>query len=541
MKHPVRTAAVLLGLLTLLALTTPARAATAAPAADGQPTPKKNSGPTLGVLTPDQFYGELGITGVRTRYVVLVDTAYLRGMPLRETRTQLTTLLDAMSGKDEITLILFDREVRRTIPRLTREDVEGLSAPGPPSTDYTIDLPRALNAALTTLKSDLPQRSAIAVLAAGEQTTPRPDSVDALGSRADALRLRTRLTVHLFPLSGYDGNRTGHLEVLARAFPSSLITNSWRPWERPDLAQVREDVLRRAAITALAVERSGRVVVEWPEKPVRLSPKDGKATVTLTLRSTMKTVPLWISGLRFTIDDGSVPITATVPSDKYISGDELKPGAAAQVTVELTWKSDQYATERRTVRLTGSLSVHAEVSTRWQPNLTALGIRTIPPPLDARSITVSGTGQVGIPAWVVPAVGAGAVGLVLVWVVRAVRRRARRRPRMHGWLVARILDEGAQGTVTSELGPVPLAGQRSLCTDRLLPPGEGLIHVSPECDDRGAVAAFLIVYESCDPQMPDDDGVCRIDDGVVIKGVEFVHMVRQPSRPVARPEEHHGV
>ncbi|MFF3328612.1 hypothetical protein ACFYWX_03470 [Streptomyces sp. NPDC002888] len=535
MRHTTRTAAVLLGLLTTLTL--PALLALLAPAATaaGQPTPTKSSEPHSGRLSPDEFYDELGVADVRTRYVVLVDTPSLKGTQLEETRTQLTTLLDAVPRQDDVTLILYDRGVRRTIPRLTRADVGSLRAPQPAPPDRRIDLLPALDAALTTLKGDLPKRAAIAVLASGEQTTTGVDPVSELRSRADSLEARTRLTVHPFPLFGAADDRARHLDTLVRVFPAAITTGSWTPWDRPDLAQVRDDVLRHAALDALARDRSGRLVVEWPKQPVRLSPKEGKATVTFTLRSTMTKVPLWISDLGFTVTDDPVPITAKLPAGKSTSG-ELKPGATARVTVELSWKSDEYEGERRTVRMTGRLAVHAKVTTPWEPNLTALGIRTIPQPLEATPTTVSGTGQVGVPGWVWPTLTCGAFGIAVVWAVGAVYARRRRNPKMYGWLVARYVDEGDQDTLLAqELGPIPLWGQRSLSTEQLYPSGEGTVHVSPESVERGVVRALRIVYEPYDPQAPGDDGVCPVDDKVIVNGVEFVHQVEQPSPTKTAP------
>ncbi|MEU9603229.1 hypothetical protein [Streptomyces sp. NPDC048057] len=492
---------------------------------------------------PHQLYDALGVTDVHTRYVVLLDTTSVVGTRLFEIRTQLTTLLNAAGRTGDITLILFDRKVRRTISPLTPEHVHALRATEPLPPDDTIDVPGAVDAALTVLERDLPPRAALVVLAAGRQgpdASAGTDPATVLRRRADAIAARTTLTVHAFPLAWRADTRARHIAVLERAFPAKVTGGSWTPWVRPDLAHVKDDVLRRAALTALARDRSGQVVAEWPKEASRLSLTAEKATVTLTLRSTMTKVPLLVSDLKFTMTDDPTPISVKADVGR---GVELKPGATVQVPVKLAWKTDKWGMGRETVRLSGRLSVQGRVSSPWDPHLTAVGIHTAPVSLRHSSTTVAGTGTVGIAAWVLWAVGGGASGLTVllavlaVWAAFAERRN---HPRLHGWLTAQY-PEDDQGTwVERQLGPVALVGRRELETEELYPSGEGTVHVRPGPDERGEARTLYIRCRPHDAEQLGDEGRCPVDGTVIISGVQFVHHRAEPVHVRGRRAGRHG-
>lgn len=471
-----------------------------------------------------RFCAELGVAGDRTRYVVLVDTASLDGARLAHTRAQLGTLLKAASRPDEITLVLFDRRVRRIVGPLTEADLRTLDAPRPaPAEDGPVDLVAALHAAVTALERDLPRRAALVTLAEPRPAGARSGAtVDAtLRRRAAALAAHTTLTVHAFPLGADAETRARHLTVLEDVFPTAVATGPWSGRVRPDLAQVTEEVLRHAALAALADDRSGRVVVAWPRRPPRLDPAEGRARIALTLRSTMRKVPLTVSGLRFSVtDDAAVRVFARPLGTKPV---ELKPGATATVPVELSWTADRYRLGRETLRVGGRLTVRGEVGTPWAQRLASVGVHTVPPPLPVATVVVSGAGPVGVPGWLTASVGGGVAGIVLVWALVAVVARIRRRPRMRGRLTARYPENDAGTWVDRELGPVDLSGHRALATAELYPAGEGVVHVWPGRREGGAVRALHIRCVPHGEEERGDDGVCPVGGSVIVNGVEFVH------------------
>ncbi|MGW0767578.1 hypothetical protein [Streptomyces sp. NPDC002676] len=473
-------------------------------------------------LTPAQFYKAVGVTGIRTRYVVLLDTGALDGSRLAETRDQLGTLLDAVAKPDDITVIVFDHRVRRTISPLGRADLGSLAMPGPG--DDRIDLATALDAALTSLEDDRPARTALAVLGYGDPGGEEPSAK--LRRRAGELAAHTALTVHAYPLAAGADTRARQSGFLESAFPGAVATAPWSPAVHPDLAQLADDVLRYAALAALAPDRAGRVIASWPRRAPRLSPWDEKAEVTLTLRSTLHRVPVHLSGVAFTVTDAPVPIKAKADTTEL----DLKPGATAHVTVELSWKADKYRLGRASVRLSGQLSVHARTGTPWAQNLAAIGLRTIPPRLNTASTGVAGTGSVGIPFWLLPTASGALLLLFAVPTGLYLRRWLRRnRPTMRGWLTAQYPEAADGAWAVRELGPVTLAGRRSLVTYALDPTGEGSVEIRPDrADDRGTVERLSIVCRKPGKDGHRDRGRCPVGGSVIINGVEFIHHKKQP-------------
>jgi len=477
---------------------------------------------------PSPIYANLHLDRTPISYVVLLDTSPAMQPQSTWVQGELTALLAALPSNPDVTVIGFDRRIEQDLRVRAAGDLNSLGAPAGQGSD----LGRALETAVGGLENGPPRAAAIIPLVASAPS-PEPSSPYAVGTGTAwsdlgkrAADLFSRVDAYVFPfLFMSDPARQSTTALLNQVFPGRVDEGPGLLAAGPDLVQVKDEMLKRLALEALAPDRTASVTAQWPKAPPALDPGRSSATVDLSLHSSASRVPLRVSKLRFTVTGSKVAAHASAATPV-----DLRPGATVQVPVTLSWDAQDGGFGTRTVDLSYHIDVTGDVTTPWQQDLAGIGFGPFKPTFQGAQETLAGSGTV----W--PSEGAdvlyGTAGMVIFLVLLfggAALIDRLTRPRMAGSLSAlynRPHDDDPATVEEVTLGPVRIGGLAELKTTNLAPPHlGGAVDVRPGTGSTGLV----ITYTPKDDTSRKDSADCPPGGTVMVNGVLFVHHENDPN------------
>jgi hypothetical protein len=192
------------------------------------------------------------------------------------------------------------------------------------------------------------------------------------------------------------------------------------------LDRTKQAVRVEKAQRSLAGDIGKGVVVAWPSD-LAVDADTGRTSAEVTLRSEMATAPVTVANLAVAVDNSPGAIVSVESASPLT----LAPGQAETVRIRFYWTPDAGPVpyERKEAYF-AILRLNAAVSSPWAAPLARDVALNVPPNLVDNSRTVQMTATVGY-WWVLPALGALVLLLVLAAVVRA---HLRRNPRVAGTL-----------------------------------------------------------------------------------------------------------
>ncbi|MFC6084854.1 vWA domain-containing protein [Sphaerisporangium aureirubrum] len=493
--------------------------------------------PVEAAADPDleQVYAGLDLKRTRATYLVLLDTSgsVAKGFPL--VRRQLKALLRGVEPGDQVLLFPFDEHVRREIPLDGPEDVDRLRVPKGQWTD----IGAALDQAVAWLDGH-PSPLAAIMLASDNEHYPAPGSRYGASGGAAWRRLAERgrdlekkipwLQVYSLPypadpvLRQRRGRelRLGQEKVLGRVFPRYLIHEPRNAGEEHDLAALKELARRDTARGLLAAEEGRGVTAEWLTGPGRLDLAAGRGTARLRLRSTLRYVPVQVSGLVVTADGpGGLPVEARLADPRPVA---LPPRGTVERDVTLVWRPPAHDILDRRVRAGNAATARAEVTTPWSPGLAELAVSPPPPRLVTPPLPLfppDGTRVTGV--WRPMSGVAAATAVLVLGLLLWVRLRDRWHPRMHGHLGFTYWETGASGRTVARRGTTAsLAGRRG--PQAVRPLGEDADEPVATVSGRGLLPGTRkLVVEFSRNGAPPERKILPYWGTVLIGGVRFTH------------------
>ncbi|MEO3813841.1 vWA domain-containing protein [Sphaerisporangium sp. B11E5] len=421
----------------------------------------------------DTVYAGLDLASTRATYLVLLDASGSVRDRFPEVREQLKALVKAKGPGDEVLVFPFDEKVRRQVLLTRPEDVDRLEVPEGRWTD----IGAALDSAVAWL-DEHPSPLAAIMLASDNEHDPAPYSRyrprgtpawRALAARAAALDDKIRwLRVYSFPFPAGPARgerdrgelRDAQETVLGRVFPRYLMHDPRDAAERQDLAAVKELARRDVARDTLLEAESGRgVTAEWLTAPGALDVMSGRGTARLRLRSTLRYVPVQVSGL-------TVPVTGPggfqVAARPDVPGLLLRPGASAELDVTLVWGPPSRELLDRPLRAGHQAVAGARLTTPWSPGLAKLSVRPPPPVAVTPPLRLFPPGEIQVTGTWRPLTIGGLAGTTLAAALFLwMRLRNQWRPKMYGYLSFTYWEFDHDGNPVARRGrTVPLDGRR---------------------------------------------------------------------------------
>ncbi|RLK54573.1 vWA domain-containing protein [Actinokineospora cianjurensis] len=375
-----------------------------------------------------EVYRDLGLADAPAEFVVLVDTSASMATDHRydSTREALRGLLNALPASDTVTVITFDTDPH--VVDLPPQNRPAAVDRMPPPIGEATDTGKAISLAVDILKtSTAAGGGAIVMLTDGKTAPPNasayssPDSAAWRDLVGRGRELADRVRGFTIPLATGESGKS----QLRTVIPDTTVLGSGDPDQiGPLLERLRVQFVRASAASKLRQDVTGGIDVAWPGLPQDVDLGE-PVPFEVELTSNTKYLPLIVTNTRVELSGG----TATGLPDRIT----LKPGERRRFTLTADVEvlgSTKVGRQRADIdvrpRLVGT------VDTPWRSVLESeLDLPVLVRPLDATTGWV-GTKTVGI-------------SLALIWlpmlavavlVIAGYARWHRRKPRMHGVLIA---------------------------------------------------------------------------------------------------------
>jgi uncharacterized protein YegL len=291
--------------------------------------------------TRRQVLQALGVDRVPADYVILVDTSGSMQQENRYARTKqaLGSLLTALDPRDHLSLITFDTSptIRYTQDVGSAPEQAVAELPEQPRGQFT-DIGAAVSAGLRELeRPDAAAVGTMLLLTDGQHEPPGGSpypgttgpSWNAMTNRAQALRRQHHVSAYAIGL-GSAGQTDARL--LGQVVPAAEVLALPPDQISGYLQRIKVLTSLEKAKSLLASDQDATVTVSWPrDQLTALDLQKEKTNVAVTLRSTMKHVPLELTNL--SIVSSGLPGRVDV-SPRQVS---LAPGGKKTVDIDLSF------------------------------------------------------------------------------------------------------------------------------------------------------------------------------------------------------------
>jgi hypothetical protein len=379
--------------------------------------------------TADDVYAGLGLSGVETHYVVLVDTSgsMETNNLYRYVKDGLTSFAGALDPLDTMTMIAFNETpADACFTGSVFEPSEVLRCLPKKATGKSTDIGAAVDAALTDLKAAKAPVSIVLLISDGDQAAPdgSPYGAPSLKSPAwAALRKRADALPNLYAYALQLGKSTS-AKTLGVVFRNTQTLNAKTADEvRGKLAPPKDEVLRKAAHGLLAPDMNKPVTVSWNSKTTGINAADGGVDIQLTIQSDAEYVPLTLTGVSLVQEDGK-----RLDVDYLPSKIELLPNVPYVALVHVAWSVPPWPRlSDHPVNVLAHLRLQMTVTSSWDKVIGEQKLKRTTQVLGEQSITISGSGVagrsisffIGLPLLVIA---------LIVLVIALIRRRRRDSP-----------------------------------------------------------------------------------------------------------------